>query len=340
MNILLKRLLDPHWYLLGVILFSVALALCLYKPLVHFYSLDPLPALKNYPDTTEYTKVQTGLSIKNFGKFDVQKNNFLIDASIWFVYDPKKINDKAIATFNFDQAELLYTSTPYFIAMGEKKMAWYDVRLKFSSNLNYHLFPVDDHYISLELHNKSLIDEHAIYTSAEKNFECQDDMHLQGWEIVGKKVEIGYGQQNLYLDHTLTKIIIPKVAFTLACSRTGVRHLMIIMLPLFVIYCIALISFLLNLETQQEKIIEIISASLAGLIGYRFVLESMSPSVDYFMISDYIYLLFLAALFVLFLLILLHRYIPHWLRSLTILLLHVLIIAVWYYYFNMWLITS
>ncbi len=338
MNLILKKIVQPHWYLTSAIVFAFMLAIGLRKPLAEFSVLDPIPVIKKYDSVEKFSPVQTGLLIKNFGKFDVQKDMFSVDASVWFLFDPKKIKQETIGAFSFETAEVLQTSPPQYIKVDEKTMAWYEVRVKFSTNLDYHLFPVDDHYISLVLYNKSLINEGGIYQANSKDFQYEQSLHPQGWQIVNKIVQAGYGQQVIHVDDASYTVNVPRASFTLSCSRIGVRHLMIIMLPLFLIYCIALISFLLNVETQQEKIIEIISGSLAGLIGYRFVLESMSPSTDYFMISDYIYLIFLTALFVLFLIALLQPYIPHWLRGLLILLLHLGVALLWYYYFNMWLI--
>lgn len=338
MDAFLKKLLEPHWYLLLAAAFSLVLVFSLYKPLTEFYVLDPLPDIRKFEETGNYKKVNVGLNIKNFGKFDVQKNTFLMDAGIWFTFDPNEIKEQTISDFRFDQAELLYTSTPYALLVGDKKMIWYDIRVRFSTDLNYHLFPIDDHLITLVLNNKSLIEENAIFVTKKDDFQYLKSLHMHGWEIVDRHANYGYRMQPVNFDDKPWEIRIPKVVFTLDCSRTGIRHLMIIMLPMFVIYCISLISFLLNIDRHQEKIIEIISASLAGLIGYRFVLESMSPTVDYFMISDYIYLIFLAALFILFLMILLHKYISAWLRSLLLIFCNLSIVALWVYYFNIWLV--
>src|SRR3989304_5839282 len=89
-----------------------------YIVLRHFNVTDPLPQLKAI--NTEVLKklgpfsvrVKTGMFIKGFPIFDVNKNNFLVDAVIWFEFNGDEIMQEKIAQFSIDNGKIIYKSNP------------------------------------------------------------------------------------------------------------------------------------------------------------------------------------------------------------------------------------
>jgi hypothetical protein len=162
-------------------------------------------------------------------------------------------------------------------------------------------------------------------------------VHVPGWKIIGQQVHTGYREHALKLGSTVIKQESSNIVFNLNCIRKGIRHLLLVILPLILIYLTVLLCLLLGFATRHQSMIEITGASLAALIAYRFVLESLSPNVGYFMLADHVYFLFLAASFVIYLLILLPSYLSQHTRGILVLLLQLTIAILWYYYFNIWL---
>ncbi|MBA3752528.1 hypothetical protein H0X06_07155, partial [Candidatus Dependentiae bacterium] len=81
----------------------------------------------------------------------------------------------------------------------------------------------------------------------------------------------------------------------------GIRRLVTILFPLMLIFYISIFTFSINPITNLRSIISLSSASITGLLAFRFVIENLSPKVGYFMISDYLFFLLLGTTCIVFL---------------------------------------
>ncbi len=342
MKYFLTRVLDPHWHVLLVTLLTAAIIASLYRPIMQFYPLDKKPPKSHEIAKTQLDLeniVETGIAIKEFTQFDIVQNKFAFDGIVWFLFDPRFVDQEKIGKFEFTRGEISSLSAPYIFNVDGKKLFWYDVKAKFNTNLHYQFFPVDSHRISFTLYNPTLTQNNIELRSDPSYFTFYNHVHTPGWQIINMNTANGFRKHNLTIGKNTIHQELSRVIFSIDCMRTGIRHLLISVLPLFLMYLTALLSLLMGFYKKHEIAVEVVSASLAAMIAYRFVLESISPSVSYFMISDYIYLLLLSASFVVYLLILLPTYLPDFLRGALIIFLQLTIVAFWYYYFNVWLRT-
>jgi hypothetical protein len=112
-----------------------------------------------------------------------------------------------------------------------------------------------------------------------------------GWMIIDKNATTGYEEARFEdnSDHGQQKSY-PITVFSFDVERYGLRHLLTILLPLLLSFYIGLFS----LSTSSGGI-RIGIISITAIVSYRFVIDRVSPSVGYFMISDYLFFLFLIA---------------------------------------------
>jgi len=81
--------------------------------------------------------------------------------------------------------------------------------------------------------------------------------------------------------------------------KKGIRKAFIIFLPIFVAFFIGLLSFVLVTTNIVGRATLSVSA-VSALLGYRFVIENIMPKVDYFTLTDYIYIILLGLAFSVF----------------------------------------
>lgn len=249
------------------------------------------------------TEVGVGLCINSFRTFDINKNDFVFDGILWFEFDPSHISLSTIEQFSFDRGEILYRSAPISMLRDGKLFVRYDIRLRFSSTMNYERFPVDDHRLTIMLINRSTSPGEVIFKSRNANFVVVPDMKVVGWHEFKHDVETGYIVTRYNEVDKLNKLEYPVAAFTIDYGRqSNVRNVIIIVLPMLLLFFISLFSLIIDPEKWFATAISIPIQGIVGLIAYRFVMETMSPTVGYFMYSDFFFFLFLSLMFCILLL--------------------------------------
>ena len=282
-----------------------------YYALTTYTAYDTLPVMipATAPELISKTEkaplVETGIYIHDFTEFDIVQGRFLVDLALWFRFDPKKISIDAIDQFTFEKAEIKSKSEPMMAVVDSHLFVYYTMRVLFELPLNYRTFPFDDHHISFTLINEKLGADKIKLDQTKDNIVLNPEMHVDGWRIKGKSVHIGYGKTDIMIEGKEQEEFHPRAVFTLEFGRTSARHLISIFLPLLLIFFISLFSFSFAIDEQEAKetnLIDLSSSSIFGIVAYRFVIETMSPSVGYFMLSDYIFVFFLLmGTFILFL---------------------------------------
>jgi hypothetical protein len=102
--------------------------------------------------------------------------------------------------------------------------------------------------------------------------------------VVAQKYEMPDGQH---------EISSSRVVFSFDCNPIDMRHFLNIFLPLYLIFFLTLFSFSFVYSEHTTDVPSIAAASVPALFAYRFVIESISPNVSYFMVSDYLFFLYL-----------------------------------------------
>ncbi len=280
----------------GLVLFSVFFTLAIsYYRLSNSPILDPQPSL--YAPSQEIKDKQhivVGFAMHNFLLFDIINNDFLLDATVWFAFDATTISIKDLDDFSFSKAEIVQKAGPYLETKDGKITARYDIRLRFSTNLIYRLFPLDRHRIYLTLNNKALSTDNVLFSCESKSLVVSKTIYTFGWSVENQRVQCGAGRLN-FADKQFS---FPRIIFSIDFAQTSMRQFTFIVLPLFILLFLAIFAFALNLRKDFEVIMAIAGASIAALLSYRFVIEGMSPKVTYYMLSDLLFLLFLVLLFV------------------------------------------
>lgn len=326
-----------HQLVLLIITVTILLLL-LYKPVVEFHPVGPKPIIK--PATQEITStwdtqpvhVQTGMHLTDFLKFDAVKNEFTINAFIWFAFDPSKVSLETIDAFAFTKGEITQKSKANVRRLYENTdLALYSIRVQFSSILDYKRFPLDDHRLFLNITNPTSTANELIYDVNPDDFIISPNIYVSGWQVVGKNAQSGYAPVSL----GITALLQNKTVFSLDLSKSDLRQLSLIILPLLFLFYLGLFAFSLSDITVAMTLP---LASIASLFAYSFVIQTLAPQVGYMMLSDYLFIFFLLSSFVVFLVkalaivpehILSRRNLKR-IEGLTVIVLHVALVVVWY----------
>lgn len=304
--------------------------------------LRPITAKKITEWKGDPAVVRVGLHITNFPEFNVSKNEFIFDGLVWFEFDKALTSLETISKFSFEKGEILRISKPETKAMGDKVSAQFVVRVRFSSNLIFDLFPLDEHRIYIALVNSSTTPSELIFESYKPGFTLSDELFIPEWDIVDTHVDSGYTEANLDSNDSKRVERDPKIIFSLDILRSGNRQAVLILLPLFLIFFLSLFALGLDPKEYSGSIMGMTSACISSMIGYRFVIQSMSPEIGSFVFGDQVFMLLLAFAFVDFLLglvLIIHKELTPSLRvarGIIFLLFHVVFLVTWYYLLIYW----
>ncbi len=344
----LTRVVWPRYQTVGLIITSFVTVFFAYQARFDFRSLEPSPQL--YPITPQKLKewggeptiVRAGMYIINFPEFDMVNNNFVLDGIVWFEFDPALVSLETVGKFSFEKGELKKKSEPDTKLIDTKLFAEYEIRLKYTSNLSYQFFPLDDHRIYISLVNNYVSPSDIVYEAFKPGFSLSEDIFLAEWQHVDHDVHTGYTEATLEKHDERKVVRNPKIMFSIDFRRFGIRQTLLILFPLFLIFFVSLFSLGLDPKERSSNIISLASGSVTSMIIYRFVIQRMSPEVGYFILGDHIFILFLVFVFIEFIL-------GIWLvqkgtltrvwsmiRGSTFLLFHALFIIAWYYLLFQW----
>lgn len=326
-----------------ILISMVIIAYCMYSATTHFTSTDTVPSVQKFTPSTLETFgthsaiVSCGLYIKNFIIFDPIKNHFTFNGVIWFEFNPEAIPLDVLNKFTFERAEILEKSEPETRIINGRFLVQYTIRVNFNNQLNYRYFPFDDHRIYLQLTNSLVFPNDVIFDSMPLNFIIKTSVSSLGWDIVNKDVEVGFYEVGIKQGESQINVSHPSVLFSLDAMRNGVRYALTILLPLLAIFFISL--FIFSIDTVQFPFLAITlsAGSVTAILAYRFVIENFSPTVGYFMVSDYIYFLFV---FVTSLVFMLSNILPrlyHWHKIILLLFLHCITTGIIAYILYFWL---
>lgn len=236
--------------------------------------------------------VKTGMFIKNFSQFDVIKNDFTIDAVIWFEFNADEIQIERVQSFSFDNGKILSQSAPDIKIIDNKIFAKFNVTFNIKTSLNFNKFPFEDHKIALVISNNFVTPNEMYFTTDSNSFQITPNIIPTSWKLKDLNVNSGYSNIKLDKQDTSKKISSPKALFTFDIEKNGIRKILVIFIPLFASIFLSLFSFVMNMANVVGKFSLAISA-LTALIGYRFVIEQMMPQVGYLTTTDMIYILLL-----------------------------------------------
>lgn len=291
------------WFLFFCFLITISMiGWIMYSWTTHFDYADGIieieyvtPQKKRDFNAMHPAQVTVGFNIKNFREFDILHNQFECNALMWFDFDPALITADSVADISCIRGEILSKSEPIsYVHDGRLRLVYDDMRIKFTNDMNYKYFPGDDHRISLCFINKSTSISELLYQARNADFTVQEDMESKGWHNFDQRVHTGYltTQYGAEIDRR------PVALFTIDYGQgRHVRNSLTLILPMILLFFSALFVFLFNRKIELDLRIAAPMSALVGLVTFRFVLESMCPSVGYFMYVDYLFALFLVLMF-------------------------------------------
>lgn len=343
-----ELIVTPKYQLASLAVTTLLLILIALHPFSTYEFLEPTPHLLSVTpkQVNEWggnaTEVTVGLHIINFPEFDILHNNFIIDGIIWFEFDPALVSLETVEKFSFEKGDILKKTISDNKVINGRFFVEYNITVKFTTNLSFQFFPLDDHRIFLTLTNKFVSPHELIYQAYVSGFTMSEGVFIHGWRMVKKNVVAGYSES--YLDENDPKKVVlnPKVVFSIDFTRTGFQQIFLIFLPLFLMFFITIFSFTLDPIADRSLILSLSLAGITAILSYRFVIQGMSPQVGYFLLSDHIFTMFLVFVMVAFLVnvILMSRKKEPisflMLRGVVYLLFHVTLIIVWYYLLYIW----
>jgi len=107
-----------------------------------------------------------------------------------------------------------------------------------------------------------------------------------------------------------------------------------LLLPLLVLFFMSMFSFSYDHKIDRENILEIGVASVAAMVAYRFVIDTVAPNTPYFMLVDWLFALFLVLSFLVFLINVFDLFKKY--RGLVVLSLHLALVISWYGLLFIW----
>ena len=321
-----------YLHIILLLMFSTFLVWLFYQPVKKFITKDTAtPVMPIGPAEKEKfgnpPVVTVGLYIRNWPEFSISENKFIADLTVWFRFDPKRISVEKLRRFHFDRANTIYKSKPYVMSIKDTVFARFYVRIEFTTNLNYESFPLDDHKINISLIYNSLSPSDAIFTSNNDYLTMDPEIKIQGWDLADKMVKTGYIEETLDPHEKKSQIYHPRVVFSLYFARSGIRHVISIIIPLILIFLIAVFTLTIVQRYKDNTALGIAVASISAIIAHRFVISAMSPKPGYLMISDLLFIWLLIGCCILFMINIFGREIPKGYKNIIIILSYIYLVA-------------
>ena len=170
------------------------------------------------------SQVTVGLFINQFISFDMVTNEFTFDGTLWFKFNPGIISTDILGKFSFEKGTILEKSAPTMKLIDNMLLVQYNIRVKFSSELNYTDFPIDSHKIYLVLVNKFISPSEVLFKSSRREFSVKAKARTYGWNLLDESVESGYIETVLDPFDTRETIQYPGVIFELDYGRSSIRY--------------------------------------------------------------------------------------------------------------------
>lgn len=247
------------------------------------------------------SKVEVGLFVNNFPKFSFYKNEFEMDAAVWFRFPVGSESIYTIEDFSFKNGEILYKSEPITKLVGNEVVVGYHVLVRFITPLNYKYFPASDHKLTIILQNKSASPNELYFEGSEKNFRLSPLPNTGNWVPLKKYFESGYTESKLADAKEPLKADFPSVVFTIDFYNEDLRHYIILYLPLLLLFFL-IFSSLLTHVTDVNTRLAVVAGVTPILALHSFVIDTISPASSSMTKIDivYIWLIFLALIILLF----------------------------------------
>ncbi len=250
-------------------------------------------------------KVETGLFVRDFSKFDIINREFLMDATVWFSFNPAETNLESIDQFSFVNGTIKSKSRPDIEFLDDNLFVRYEVKVLFRSELDYRYFPYEDHRLAIILTNTYVTPSEMIYTTHDAAFNISEMLLLGNWRISSWSTNYGYSDARFDAADARKHTASPEAIFEIRVTSVGVKNILIIFMPMLFTLLLALFSLLIPYKfentSENSLMFTLASAAVASILGYRFVIQTMMPQVGYTTTTDFVFELCLLVATIIFL---------------------------------------
>ena len=248
-----------------------------------FNSTDDAPRIERLENDDRgflIKSINCGFFLKNFIEFDHIRNKFIAIGSIWFESLPEIIND--LDKFSLGEGSIIFKSDPLELVVNGQNIIKYEVKIEFLANLTYKYFPLEDHLIYFTVLNQHLAEKGFALQSRDQDFKISQNMNVDGWSLSRHRVVSGY--ENIELGES--KFYNSSVLFLMDFKQTSNRFFLLLIMPLLICLFISLFSFSFEPGKIDLTTGNLLLSSITAMIAYRYVIESSSPKVSYYIFSD------------------------------------------------------
>ena len=219
------------------------------------HTSEQLPAIeKKSQSIMRYANiVEVGLHINSFLEFSFNKNEFAIDGIVWFRFPVGTESLETISQFTLKNSliqqngDVIYKSAPIVRLADDHVSVAFHIQTLFRTDLNYRLFPIGDHKLNLILQNRSVTPHELTFVSKHENFNLSEGILVSNWKPLHTQVKSGYLNASINPNDSSMNISYPCVIFSIDFENSGMRDLISLYFPMFVLFIIGLFSFAINI---------------------------------------------------------------------------------------------
>lgn len=335
---------NPFFVVMVVIITAIAMSWTIWKSAHTYQPVESVLSLKKLTPQELQEQcagvvpptVKVGLYVDAFRSFDTIKSEFVFEGILSFEFDEKKVPRAVIEKFVFKKGDILERTLLEERLNGQFLHLRYAIQARCISDLNYTFFPLDDHRISFVLADRNASPCEFEFQIQKDDFKIGQDLSLMGWIHKSQDAVAGYIEAPLLIQDSAKSRYYPAIGFVIGYQRSGARLLITIFFPLLALFFLTLFAFVFDVEKHGSTILTLTLSAITGLLAFRFVIESMSPHVGYFMISDYVWFIFFTAIFLIFFFNAGSMYMPAFYKKIFIIFLNIGVFLACFYYLLIW----
>ncbi len=310
-NIFDKRKRSPFiWFYLkmSIMLIFLGYVFVLFKVRRQdFLCDDPAPSIRDRSleqrnEFKEFSSlVNTGLYVKNFSVFDIAKNMFVVDAVLWFEFKGSQLDLDVIDHFSILNAKIISKSVPDVKLVKDKLVATYQLVFEMKSNISFKSYPLEDHALSIVLINGFVTPIEMYFNDFEHShaLTLSENLFNSNWAVYSTVVQQGLISGQPVVGERTKSVELPCVVYTINFLRQSFKDFFTLFIPIFAAGFFSWLSLLMNLSNEVGRF-NLAIAAVTAIVGYRFVIEQISPQVRYFTILDKFYFFLLGFCFMVF----------------------------------------
>lgn len=242
---------------------------------------DPLPTLLPVSKSCSLiaTEVTAGLHVNSFSQFSFEKNEFCMDAIVWFTFPVGSESLKTVEEFSFQNGRITSKSLPTIKVIDDIVMMSFQTVVEFKTHVSHADYPFGVHRLTLCLENRRVTPNELCFTSSIDLFELAEDIVTPNWRPLNETQTATTGAVRSFLHekNTAYDITYPAVLFTIEFASASTRDLMGLYFPLIILFLICLFALLVDIREDALRT-NIIIGALPTLVLFRLVINTTAPA--------------------------------------------------------------